>query len=441
MIGEHWIPLLALGFGWMLLTPEASGRRWVRAAPLAFAAAFVGKYLHWRLMDTVLPAEGWTAHAIFIWTVFLLEAISWASAGILFLQLGRRTDRSADADGHEARLRATAPWALPVVDVLVCTYDEDRSVLERTVLGALALDWPRDRLRVHVLDDGRREWLQDWCAPRGAAWVTRPDNRHAKAGNLDHAFGLTSGEFILVLDADFVPRRDMLYRMMGFFQEPGIGIVQAPHSFFNYDPMQANLGLRGAMPNDQRFFFGDVMPGRDGWDCAFCCGSNGIIRRAALEDCGGAMPTECVTEDMLLTLVMLRRGWITRYLNERLAVGLAPESLAAFFVQRARWARGAMQMVFLRDGPLGPGLTPLQRLMFLPIHWPSQTIGRILSLGLPACYLLTGVLPMTSVSFEDVVGVQPPRLPRVPARLGQRPQIVRPVVRPQCDRCFHGDPP
>jgi len=83
-----------------------------------------------------------------------------------------------------------------------------------------------------------------------------------------------------------------------------------------------NLALRKTLPDDQRFFFEAIMPSRDGWDAAFCCGSNSVTRRAALRKVGDGLPTGSITEDMLLTLVMLRQGYVTRYLCEHLAFGL-----------------------------------------------------------------------------------------------------------------------
>src|SRR6185437_11803269 len=153
--------------------------------------------------------------------------------------------------------------------------------------------------------------------------------------------------------ADFVPQRNFLMRMIGFFADPKIGIMQAPHAFYNYDPIQANLALQNSLPDEQRFFFDTIMPSRDAWDAAFCCGSNSVIRRAALHSIGDALPTHSITEDILLSMVLLREGYITRYLCERLAFGLAPETINAFFVQRQRWARGAMQIIYLASGPLG----------------------------------------------------------------------------------------
>jgi cellulose synthase (UDP-forming) len=292
---------------------------------------------------------------------------------------------------------------LPTVDVLIPTYNEDLEVLERTIVGAKSIDYPNTR--VWVLDDGRRDWLEEFCASKGVGYLRRPDNRHAKAGNINHALGLTDGEFVAIFDADFVPHRDFLYRTLGFFADPRIGIVQTPQRFFNPDPVQLNLGAPRLFPDEQRFFFDRVLPSRDAWDAAFCCGSNCVIRRAALELIGG-IPTGSVTEDVLTTLALLRHGYVTRYLNEKLALGLSAESLKAFFVQRRRWCRGGVQLLFLRDGPLGPGLDLMKRLLFFPIYWLVQLPATLLLALMPIVYLWTGVPPLHVASLDDFLGYQ-----------------------------------
>ncbi len=402
------VPLMLLALVG-LLTPRAwIGRQGVQRAILIGLAIIVLRYLWWRLTTTVLPADRLDAQSVFVWTLFAVECLAWFDAAILFLALSRRTDRTPEADRHEARLRAADPAELPVVDVLIATCNESVEVLEKTIIGALSLDWPRDKLRVHVLDDGNRDWLRDFCAQLGVDHVTRRGDDHAKAGNINAALLDTCGELILVLDADFVAQRSFLYRSVGFFDDPTVGIVQIPHNFFNDDPMQASLELRRTLPDDQRLFFDAIMPGRDGWDCAFCCGSNGVIRRSAIDAIGGRLPSGSITEDMLLTLALIRKGYRTRYLRERLAIGLAPESLSAFFVQRARWARGAIQILFLRDGPLGPGLRLVDRLMFLPTHWLAQSLMQTAAMATPAIYLLTGLLPLMNANSETVIEYQIP---------------------------------
>ena len=402
---EAFWPLLAV-LGLLLLVRGLGSERTARLALPAAVALIVARYLHWRFAET-LDGPGLDAlDAVFIRAFLGVELLALADGMILMLMLTRRRDNSAEADRHERRLGATDPAALPAVDVFIATYNEPIEVLERTIVAALALDWPN--LRVWVLDDGRRDWLRRWCAERGAGYLTRPDNKGAKAGNINAALQRTDAPFVLVLDADFAPRANFLRRTMGFFADPRVGIVQAPHRFFNPDPMQQNLRLHRVLPDDQRLFFDVIMPARDAWDAAFCCGSNGIIRRAALAEVGGRLPEGSITEDMLLTLVLLRKGYVTRYLNEPLALGLAPESTDAFFVQRARWARGAIQILYLREGPLGPGLGLLHRLFFLPTHWLSGSLVQSGSLIAPVLFMLTGIVPIANVGVPEVLSYQLP---------------------------------
>ena len=167
-------------------------------------------------------------------------------------EIGRvvTSDRRAEADCHEARLRTLPPEQLPSVDVYVPTYDEPMEVLEKTITGVLCLDYPN--FKAWVLDDGRRPWVKAFCESKGDGYLTRPDNAHAKAGNINHALTKTSADFIAIFDADFIPQRSFLIRTVGFFADPRIGIVQVPHAFYNYDPTQTSLALQKALPDDQR---------------------------------------------------------------------------------------------------------------------------------------------------------------------------------------------
>ena len=250
------------------------------------------------------------------------------------------------------------------------------------------------------------------CATLRGAWCEisdAPNNSHAKAGNINHALSKTNAELFAVLDADFTPRRDFLMRTVGFFEDPTIAIVQTPHHFRNSDIYQMNLGMGEQWPDEQRLFFDIVQPSRDAWDCAFCCGSASVQRRSALMDIGG-IPTDSVTEDILSTLVLLRQGYVTRFLNEPLAFGLSSESVAAMFVQRQRWCRGGLQLLFLRDGVLGPGLTWIQRLLFFPTDWLVQTPVRLFAVVVPIIFLWTGVAPIQHADLPDLINYQIPVL-------------------------------
>ncbi|MDT8872523.1 glycosyltransferase [Komagataeibacter rhaeticus] len=103
----------------------------------------------------------------------------------------------------------------PVIDVYVPTYNEDISIVRTTVLGCLSMDWPADRLNVYILDDGRRRAFRDFAGQVGAGYINRAENVHAKAGNLNHAIGVTSGDIIAIFDCDHVPVRGFLKRPWG----------------------------------------------------------------------------------------------------------------------------------------------------------------------------------------------------------------------------------
>ena len=391
--------VLSLVYALGPLLPRERG--WARLLIFGVVWLVIARYLDWRFFQTVLPARGAWYETGWVYLCFAVELLAIMDQLLLYITFLRPTDRRAQADVHEARMRALPPDQLPSVDVLIPTYNEPIEVLEKTIIGALCLDYPK--ASVWVLDDGRRPWLKDYCAAKGAGYLTRPENSHAKAGNINHALAHTSGEFFAIFDADFAPQRNFLMRSIGFFEDPNIGIVQCPHTFYNHDPLQTNLAMRKAIPDEQRFFFDAIMPSRDGWDAAFCCGSNSLTRRAALEAIGGALPTEAVTEDILLTLALLRKGYITRYLGERLALGLAPETVDAFFIQRQRWAQGAIQILYLRDGPLGAKLSLIHRLMFLPTHWLSIGLQSLIAALVPIVFLWTGISPVSQIDVDQVI--------------------------------------
>ena len=358
------------------------------------------QYLIWRLLKTVLSEndDGLMAQ-VWIWGVWGIELLACLEVAVFMLIMSRTNTRSEQADQH------VLSDPLPAVDIFIPTYNEPFDVLEKTIIAAAAMDYPNKI--VWVLDDGRREWLRDFCEEMGVRHLVRPDNLHAKAGNMNHALTHAQGQYIAVFDADFVPSRLFIRRTLGFFNDPTIGIVQTPQHFYNKDPIQTNLGLMQIYPDEQRLFFDEMAASRDAWQAAFCCGSCSIMRRQAVDDIGG-IPTQSITEDLLTTLVMLRKGYKTVYLNERLSMGLAAESIEGFFVQRERWCRGAIQSLFVSAGPLGPGLSGIQRILFFPTSWLTQYAVRLMLIAIPLAYLLLGWLPIHFTDSADLVFYQLP---------------------------------
>jgi cellulose synthase (UDP-forming) len=290
-------------------------------------------------------------------------------------------------------MAASGRW--PAVDVFICTYNEPLHILEKSIVCAQAIDYP-GQVTVWVLDDTRRAWLKDYCAEAGVRYLTRPDNKHAKAGNLNNGLRLTAKEtnapLILVLDADFAPQRNILRRVVGLFRDAKVGVVQTPQFYYNADPIQYNLHAENSWVDDQRVFFDIFQPAKDARGCAFCVGTSFVVRRDLLDMMGG-FPTGVVCEDIWLTYSLLRHGFETRWLNERLSVGLSAEGMADYATQRARWCLGTVQVALLRDGPfLGRGYKLRHRLHYLHglAHWFCKPFLAMVLLA-PAFYWLLGL--------------------------------------------------
>jgi cellulose synthase (UDP-forming) len=290
-----------------------------------------------------------------------------------------------------------ASW--PSVDVYIPTYNEPMSIVRATVLGCMAIDYPRDKIRVYILDDGRRDEFRQFAEACGVGYITRTDNQHAKAGNLNAALKVTTGEFVAVFDCDHIPTRAFLQMTMGWLvREPNLAMVQTPHHFYSPDPFQRNLTAGTRVPSEGNMFYGLVQDGNDYWNACFFCGSCAVIRRAALETTNG-FATETVTEDAHTMLKLHRQGWDSAYLRLPLAAGLATERLALHIGQRIRWARGMIQILRLDNPIFGKGLTIGQRICYFQAtaHF-LFAIPRLIFLVAPLAYLLL---------YENIIAASP----------------------------------
>ncbi|KQY93810.1 hypothetical protein ASD21_09470 [Caulobacter sp. Root1455] len=364
----------------LLLNRHGSRRVTIALGLLSIAVST--RYLYWRTTETLhfrSPIE-----AAFGLGLFLAELYAWAILVLGYIQTVWPLARPVRPLAGEAD-----SW--PTIDVFIPTYNESLQIVQDTVLAALSMDYPRDRFRVYVLDDGRRPEFKAFAEAAGALYIARTDNKHAKAGNLNNALGLTDGELVCIFDADHIPTRAFLQITVGWFQaDPRLALLQTPHHFYSPDPVQRNLRTVKDIPDEGALFYGVVQPGNDFWNAAFFCGSCAVIRREALKETNG-FAGETVTEDAHTALKLQRRGWNSAYLDIRLASGLATERLALHIGQRARWARGMIQ-IFRVDNPLtGPGLSLAQRLCYLNamLHF-FFPLPRIVFLTSPLAFLLFG---------------------------------------------------
>lgn len=394
--------LLTIGLALLSSATLDRHRSLHRSVLFLISALLTLRYIFWRATETLAPAS-WTLDCLFSWLFFALEAAASLSSLSAFLILSRTRSRTAEVTAHMGWWQADTPK----VAILIATYNEDRSVLERTILGARSSAHPD--CEVLILDDGKRDWLRDFCAEQKVQYVRRPDNKGSKAGNINHALALLAEkrdrpDFVAVLDADFVPHVDFVPRALALFHAPDVGLVQTPQHFFNPDPIQHNLGLSRSYPDEQRFFFDHLQPSRDAWGIAFCCGTSSIIRWDALQKVGG-FPTESITEDFMLTLVLQEAGYRTVYLNEALTEGLAPEGLKEYVTQRARWCLGLMQIARSRLGPLGNNRLRLRDRWSVTdsvIFWLSSFSFRLAAVTFPLLYWFFNIT-VVDANVPDII--------------------------------------
>jgi cellulose synthase (UDP-forming) len=307
----------------------------------------------------------------------------------------------------------------PTVDVYICTYDEPEEVVLATLAGCRALRYPHT---TYLLDDGRRERMRELAELTGARYLTRPDNAHAKAGNINAALPRTEGELVLMLDADHVPMPDALDALVGYFEDERVGLVQSPHDFSNQDSVQHYAVGR----HEQSLFYHVICPGKDRHGAAFWCGSAAVIRREALLGIGG-VATETIAEDFHTTIRLQRNGWTSRYHDEVLVQGLAPHDLDGYLLQRDRWSRGNLAVFTLPESPLrARELKPLQRLSyFASLAAYLAPPMRLLLLVTLALVLWAGWLPMR----VDWLGLLTLWLPALALNLGAGSALARGYMR------------
>lgn len=302
------------------------------------------------------------------------------------------------------------------VDIYIPTYNEDVEIVRKTALAALALDYPADKKRVYILDDGRaekyrarREKLRQMCQELGCVHMTRDNNEHAKAGNINTAFRRTGGDLVLILDCDHIPSRQFLQHTVGFFFDPKVSFVQTPHWFYNPDPFERNLLTRGKVPVGNELFYKVLQKGNDFWNAAFFCGSAAVIRKEHALQVGG-IAVETVTEDCHTAFRLHSLGYKSIYYDKIMVAGLAPEKFSSYVGQQVRWARGMAQILRLENPMFNPKLhlTIPQRICYFSAtsHF-FYGFPRLMYAIAPTLYLLLGINPIRGLGVETLVYALP----------------------------------
>ena len=414
----HFPQLIQLAAGWVCLAvlfalfmfPVSRRAPW-RFIFLLISLYLALRYMWWRTFETLIYTDGADFFGMSI--LFMAEVYSLI---VHFMQL---------FVNFWPLHRGPAPLPddtslLPTVDIFIPTYTENEDIVRLTALAATQIDYPKEKLRIYILDDGgtlarrndpgkrqgawqRRYRLKEIANNLGIDYLTRESNRGAKAGNINHALSYSDGDLILFLDCDHVPTTDILQETVGhFLRDEKLFLVQTPHFFCNAAPAERSIGGGAPVPDESEMFYRVIHPGLDFWNASYFCGSAAVMRRRCLEEIGGMSGTS-ITEDAETALELHRRGYRSRYVNKPMVCGLAAEAYADYVLQHTRWAQGSVQIMLLHNPLFVSGLTLAQRLCYFNVcfFW-FFGIARMIYFIAPAGFLIFGLSIYHASAYQVV---------------------------------------
>jgi cellulose synthase (UDP-forming) len=382
---------LVCGVGLRWLPVNHGTRTLVKGLVLLLAL----RYMMWRSVATLhFNAPG---AAFFSIAFYVAELIALLSLVVSMGQTLRSTAtrRSQQADRYEGLIHVAEYQ--PFVDVLIPTGNQPEYVVRRTIMACQAMRYPNKT--IYVLDDRGRSSIAELAAELGCVDLVPPvpDGARSKTDMLNDALAQTHGELIAVIDADFVPFRNFLDRVVGFFYRSDLALVQTPQSFEHpgvrsraCDGLQPVFDHRG-VPQDGAPLDGGGQSHGDAFDSVLGRESCYVVRRQAIVDVGGYAP-----EGMAWTGLKLRgQGGKLVYLNERLSLGAATRTFETWRDRRWQtlWTPVQVLVAVVRGRQWRQFNGPQM------LFWVSQlahclpTFGRWVGLIGPILALQLGVFP------------------------------------------------
>lgn len=357
----------------------------VYRSAVALMFVFVGIwYLHWRIPTMSSDAP------IFSAILYGAEIYGFLGALLHLMMTWRLT------------IRESLPCPEDVtVDVFIPTYNESVDLVRKTLLAAKHMAYPHE---TWLLDDGNRQEMKSLAECLGVRYLSRTENLHAKAGNLNHAMAHSKGDFIAIFDADHAPQKNFLTQTLGYFNDAAVAFVQTPQDFFNLDSYQHRWQeKKKRLWTEQALFFKILQRGKDYWNAAFFCGSCAVVRRSSIDQIGG-FATETVTEDLHTSIKLHKAGFRSVYHAESLAYGIAPANVAPFLKQRVRWGQGAMQVLKCENLIFDSRLTIAQKLNYfasMMTYFDGWQKG-IFYIS-PAIVLIAGIMPIQAGAVDFLI--------------------------------------
>lgn len=262
---------------------------------------------------------------------------------------------------------------------------EPFDMIAGTLEALVAVRYPH---KSYLCDEGNDPKLKDLCEKFGVIHVSRQTHENAKAGNINNALKMASGELCVILDPDHVPYPEFLDHVIAPFDDPDVGYVQIVQAYKN----QSESLVAQAAAEQTYLFYGPYMEAMGNYGTAQAIGANCTFRRKALDSIGGHAPG--LTEDMHTSMLLHAKGWKSVYVPKILSLGLVPSSLAAYYQQQLKWSRGTFDLWFNKVPKLFSKFTLKQKLHYslIPVYFLFGLIG-IIDIVVPVYSLFTGEYP------------------------------------------------
>ena len=284
----------------------------------------------------------------------------------------------------------------PRVACIVASFNEPAEVLEETVAALVSLDYANKQ--VVLLDDStrpeNREAARKIAERYGIQCVQRTNRRGYKAGAINDFLPELDAEYVAIFDADALPVSKFLLELVPLIDEnPRLAFVQTPQFYANTNVSYVAL----ASARQQNVFYEYICEGKSYSDAAFCCGTNVLFRLKALQDVNG-FDEDNVTEDFATSFKLHFQGWDSLYLNRVFVYSLAPENLAAYFMQQSRWSFGSMGVLKFLLAPFFKSAKKMRAGQwweyFLSTTYYYVGIVTLIFMLLPLAYIFFGVKPL-----------------------------------------------
>jgi cellulose synthase (UDP-forming) len=375
-----------------MLGKEPDLWRWRRAAPVRHRdRVILGALIGAGVISTVRFADWWFAPAhlgepaLYV----LLTLAVWY--GMSRMVLGWVNLVAAAAPEH-----VPAPPGKRVAIFTTSSPGEPLEMFETTLAACARIRYPHT---TYLLDDTRDPRFRETAERHGAVCLELVGLPGAKAGKINAALARTDEEVILVLDPDHIPFPNFLDRVLGHFQDPGVGFVQVCQAYYNQD---RSFTARAAAEQTYTFY-GPTQMGLFGHGGAVAIGANCTFRRAALESIGGHGIG--LAEDLVTSIRLHAAGWRSVYVPEIVSRGLVPEDVGSFYRQQLKWARGVFEVLFTELPRAFRTLSWRQRLSYATIStYYLFGVTTLMYLVIPYLYLWTGVQP-AAMPFAEFLGL------------------------------------